>query len=192
MEYKYNDITYNKRPLTSDVALIIVEDDLSLAVEKSEEFEKLVRPYKLGELAGQQDSCPVADLSNVIPYIGFLKETFEGFRIRNAQFSGVIAVNGTVDQIDEDTAAYLIAVGSVAVVANKFENGADKILLSKGILPLVSQDKFEKDTFILIRNIKGNISGGKQEAYVVTPDSLTPVNVSLGSYNDTELKAILN
>lgn len=192
MEYTYNEISYNKRPLTNDIALSIVTNDFSVAESKSPEFEKLTKPIKLGEIAAQHNACPVADLSGFRPYVNFLKQEFEGFRIRNAQFSGVISSGGTVRSVDEDTAAYLAANGSIAVIAQNYGNSSDKLLLAKGILPLISDEKLPTGTFILIKNIKRDISGGKLEAYKVTPEKLTSVDIRLHKYTENELTAILN
>ncbi len=191
MEYTYNNITYKKRPLTNDIALSVVSNDFSLAESKSPEFEKLTKPIKLGELAAQHDACPVADLSNFRPYIDFLKQEFEGFRIRNAQFSGVIAAGGILNSVDDDTAAYLAANGSIAVIAQGYRNNSDAALLKKGIIPLISEEELPTGTFILIRNIKRDISDGKLEAYIVTPDKLTSVGIHINKYTAEDLTAVL-
>ena len=67
--------------------------------EKNDEFVKLALPYKSGELAGQSDSCPVQKAEALLDYVVLLKSKFEGFRIRNSQLSGIIAVNGSVKRM---------------------------------------------------------------------------------------------
>lgn len=191
MNYVYNEISYNKRPLTDDIALSIITNDFSLAERKSSEFEKIAKPIKLGEIAAQNDSCPVADLSDFRPCIGFLKKKFDGFRIRNAQFSGIISFNGTIKNIDSQTTAYLAANGSIAIIAEGYENDSDKVLLAGGIIPLISDENPPVGTFILVRNIKRDISGGNLEAYKVTPESLIPIDIRFNKYEDGELTPIL-
>lgn len=192
MKYNYDDITYNKRPLTNDIALGIISNDLTLVENKTSQFKKLTDPYKIGELASQQDACPVTGFTELRDHIDFLKATFEGFRIRNAQLSGVIAIKGSLKNIDENTAAYLISCGSIAVLSEGYESDSDKILLANGILPLISSEELPIGTFILIRNIKKDIYKGKLDSYIVIPGKLSPVNISLSKYTDKELEAIIN
>lgn len=192
MEYNYGDITYNKRPLTNDIALGIVSNDLTIAENKTAQFKKLTDPYKIGEQASRQNACPVTGFAALRDRIDFLKETFEGFRIRNAQLSGVISVKGTLKNIDGSTAAYLISCGSIAVLAEGYEEDSDKILLANGILPLISSGELPIGTFILIRNIKKDIHKGKLDSYIVVPGKLSSVNISLSEYTDKELEAIIN
>ncbi len=192
MKYNYDNITYNKRPLTNDIALGIVSNDLAEAENKTAQLKKLTAPYKIGELASQQDACPITEFEELRDRIDFLKNTFEGFRIRNAQLSGVIAVKGSIKSINDGTAAYLIACGSIAVIAEGYEDDADKILLANGILPLISSEELPIGSFILIRNIKNDVYKGNLDSCIVIPGKLSPVNISLSKYTDKELEAILN
>lgn len=192
MTYKYRSSTYSKRPLTNDIALFVAAKDFSLAENKSEEFEKITKPYKLGELASQQDTCPIQSADVLKERVGFLKQHFEGFRIRNAQLSGIIAVEGTVNSVDESTALFLASCGSIAVIAEEFGSDSDKILLSKGILPLVSSEKIETGSFILIRDIKNSIRGGNTNAFLVFADRLEPVGISIAEYDEKALESVLN
>lgn len=189
--FTYGDVSYEKRPLTDDIALRVVSEEFPDTQEKLSGFTKLAKPYKDGEAASQLDACPVTGIPGLRDYVGFLKKTYDGFRIRRLQLSGITAVKGVVDKISGDTAAYLIAAGSLAVIAGGYENGADEVLLEKGILPLVSAQELPAGTFILIKGIRSSIGGGKTEAYAVTPDSLTPLDISLGFYPAGKLKKIL-
>ena len=189
--FTYTDLSYDKRPLTDDIALRVISAELPDTDEKLSEFGKLAKPYKDGEAASQQDACPVTGIPGLRDYVGFLKKTYDGFRIRRLQLSGVAAVKGSAGDISPDTAAYLIAAGSTAVIAGGYENGADEVLLENGILPLVSARELPVGTFILIKGIRSGISGGRTEAYAVTPDSLTPLEISLGSYPAGKLDKIL-
>lgn len=191
MAYTYGELAYNKRPLTNDIALWVIGKALPLKEER-EPFAQLTKPYKIGEEASQQDSCPVADLSNIRPIIGYLKGRYEGFRIRHAQLSGIVAADEIIDSIDDDDAKFLIAAGSIAVIARGYAKGADEVLLKNGILPLVSDEDLDEDTFVLIRNIRSQIGGGELEAYTVTPESKTAVKISLGSYDEGQLSAVIN
>lgn len=191
MIYTYNGISYNKRPLTDDIALGIVSNDISSAVNKTDEFEKLTKPYKLGELAGQQDACPVARINGLKEYIDFLKRSFDGFRIRNAQLSGIIAFDGYAESIDDESAAFLSSCGSIAVIVKGYKNRTDNILLANGVIPLISSEVLPKGAFVLIRNIKRDIFSGALESYNVHKDKLEKINISLAKYTEKELENIL-
>ncbi|MBO6230873.1 MAG: hypothetical protein J6O50_09930 [Ruminiclostridium sp.] len=190
MLFEHGDISYEKRPLTDNIALWVISNEFPDSEEKLAAFEKLARPYKEGESASQQDACPVTRINELFGYVGFLKRTYDGFRIRNAQLSGIAAVPGVVSDVSDETASYIIASGSIAVIAGGYENGADKVLLGKGILPLVSSENYHTGTFILIKNIRSSLSGGKTEAYTVTPELLTPAAISIAGYTAEELSTV--
>ena len=191
MLFTYGDLSYEKRPLTDNIALWVITNEFPDNDEKLSAFVRLAKPYKTGEEASQQDACPVVGIKGLREYVDFLKRTYDGFRIRNAQLSAVAAVNGIVDKISGGTAAHLIAAGSIAVIAGGYADGADEVLLDNGILPLVSDSALPEGSFILIRNIRASISGGKTEAYIVTPESKTPVGISLGTYPEDKFRKIL-
>ena len=190
MLFEHGDISYEKRPLTDNIALWVISNEFPDSEEKLAAFEKLARPYKEGESASQQDACPVTRINELFGYVGFLKRTYDGFRIRNAQLSSIAAVPGVVSDVSDETASYIIASGSIAVIAGGYENGADKVLLGKGILPLVSSENYHTGTFILIKNIRSSLSGGKTEAYTVTPELLTPAAISIAGYTAEELSTV--
>lgn len=191
MTYTYEKIVYTKRPLTDYIALCVVENDFSLARNKSEEFERLTKPYKLGELAAQQDTCPIQKAEELKERVDYLRNNIEGFRIRHAQLSGIIASNEAADEINEQTALFLAACGSIAVIAPEYKNGSDRTLLSKGILPLISKEKIQKGSLILIKDTIRDI-GGKTNASVVFPDRLEPIEISIGKYDNNLLEQVLN
>lgn len=153
MTYKFNNISYDKRPLTDDIAFGIVTNNFALAESQSPEFEKLTKPYKLG---------------------------------------GIAAINGSIDKIDEQTALFLAACGSFAVIAKEYKSNSDKTLLSAGVLPLISQNPIPVGAFILIRNIKRDIFGEKLEAYSVHSDRLEEIQISLSAFTEKELENVLN
>lgn len=192
MTYEYNNSSYSKRPLTNDIALYVAANDFSLAENKSEDFERLAKPYKLGELAAQQNACPIRSAEGLKERVDFLKRHFDGFRIRNAQISAVIATDGAVDEMDDTTALFLASVGSIAVIAREYRSNSDRTLLSKGILPLVSSEKLKSGSFILIKDIRNNIRGGDTNAFLVFPDRLEPVGIRLGEYDNSALESVLN
>ena len=193
MQFTKYDLTYEKRPLTKDIALFVISNSIPKSKEEKESFVRQAFPYKSGELAAQVDSCPVAKLEDLRKAVDFLKRTYEGFRIRHAQLSGIAAVNDTVGPLDDDTAALLIAAGSIAVAAKGYKDGADKVLLSHGILPLVSYEEIKENTFLLIRNIRKDdeIVTGEQDAYIVTPENQVSVNIGIGEYTKKELEKLL-
>lgn len=192
MTYNFNDISYSKRPLTDDIAFGVVTNDFALAESKNPEFVQLTKPYKLGELAGQQDACPATQVEGLRELVDYLKKRFEGFRIRNVQLGGIAAVDGAIDKIDEQTALFLAACGSFAVVAKEYKSNSDKTLLSAGVLPLISQNPVSVGEFILIRNIKRGIFGGNLEAYSVHSDRLGEIQISLSAFTEKELEKVLN
>lgn len=192
MTYKFNNISYNKRPLTDDIAFGVVTNDFALAESQSPEFVQLTKPYKLGELAGQQNACPATQVEGLRELVDYLKKRFEGFRIRNVQLGGIAAINGTIDKIDEQTALFLAACGSFAVIAKEYKSNSDKALLSAGVLPLISQNPIPVGAFILIRNIKRDIFGEKLEAYSVHSDRLEEIQISLSAFTEKELENVLN
>ena len=189
MLFEHGDISYEKRPLTDNIALWVVTNEFP-GGEQLSGFGELAKPFKLGEYASQQDACPVVGLSGLRERVDLLKRTYDGFRIRNAQLSGIAAVPGVVSDVSDETASYIIASGSIAVIAGGYENGADKVLLGKGILPLVSSENYPTGTFILIKNIRSSLSGGKTEAYTVTPELLTPAAISIAGYTAEELSPV--
>lgn len=193
MQFTKDDLTYEKRPLTKDIALFVISNSIPKSKEEKESFIRQAFPYKSGELAAQADSCPVAKLEDLRKAVDFLKRTYEGFRIRCAQLSGIAAVNDTVKSVDDDTAASLIAAGSIAVVAKGYTGGADRVLLSHGILPLVSNEEIRENSFLLIRNIRKDeeLVKGEQDAYIVTPETQVSVNIGIGEYTKKELEKIL-
>ena len=194
MLFAKNDLTYEKRPLTKDIALYVLKNSIPQNINEMDEFTKLAFPYKSGELAAQSDSCPVAKLEDLRRAVDFFKRTYEGFRIRHAQLSGIVAVNDTVKSVEDDTAALLIATGSIAVIAKEYADDSDKVLLRHGILPLISDETIEENTFVLIRNIRNNdndLMPGEQDAYIVTPETQVSVNISIGKYKKIELEKIL-
>lgn len=191
MNYNYNNISYSKRPLTEDIALYAAANDFSLVETKSPEFERLTKPYKLGELAAQQDACPIQKAEGLKEKVDFLKKHFEGFRIRNAQLSGIIVADGNVSGIDEQTALYLAACGSIAVIAKEYGADSDRSLLSKGILPLISAQTVPVGAFILIRNIRRDIRSGRLDAYIVHTDGLEEIDLRIAEYTSEELEPIL-
>lgn len=193
MQFTKDDLTYEKRPLTKDVALYVLKNYIPQNQDEINEFTKLSFPYKSGELAAQSDSCPVARLEDLRKAVDFLKRTYEGFRIRHAQLSGIVAVNDTIKSVDDETASYLIAAGSIAVMAREYKDGSDKALLEHGILPLISDEEVPENTFVLIRNIRNDdgIEPGELDAYIVTPENQVSVNISIGEYTQKELEKIL-
>lgn len=194
MQFTKDDLTYEKRPLTKDVALYVLKNYIPQNQDEINEFTKLSFPYKSGELAAQSDSCPVARLEDLRKAVDFLKRTYEGFRIRHAQLSGIVAVNDTIKSVDDETASYLIAAGSIAVMAREYKDGSDKALLEHGILPLISDEEVPENTFVLIRNIRNDDDGiepGELDAYIVTPENQVSVNISIGEYTQKELEKIL-
>ena len=194
MTFIKDSLAYEKRPLTKDIALKVISNNIPATKEEFDEFSALAYPYKRGELAAQVDSCPVAKLDDLRESVGFLKKTYEGFRIRHAQLSGILAVNDSIDKIDDDTAEHLIASGSIAVVARKYHNDSDKILLKHGILPLVSDKEVKEDAFIFIRNIRNEdegIAAGELDAYIVTPNSQVSINIEIDNYDKEQLVNIL-
>lgn len=192
MTFNYNDLSYEKRPLTDDVALWVVTKEFPDTEEKLSEFEKLAKPFKTGEYASQQDACPVVGINGLRDYVDHLKGKYEGFRIRHAQLSAAAAVNGAVSNVSDETAAHLIAAGSIAVIAERYENGADKVLLANGILPLLSDEALPTGTFVLVRNARKGVSEGRTESYTVTPENDEPVNIGIGKYSDKELEKVIN
>ena len=192
MTYTYENYVYNKRPLTKDIALCIVSSEFSLAKEKSAELVRLVKPYKLGELAAQQDACPILNAEELRERVDYVRNNIEGFRIRRAQLSGIIAAGEAVENVDDRTALFLIANGSIAVIAPEYKNGSDITLLSKGILPLVSLEKLQTGSLILIRDITRDINGGKTNAALVFSDRLEPIDITLAAYDKTALEQVLN
>ncbi len=194
MAYKKDDLTYEKRPLTKDIALKVITKSIPANKEDIANFTKLAFPYKSGESAAQVDSCPVAKLEELHGPVRFLKQKYEGFRIRHAQLSGIAAINDTVGNISDDTAEYLIASGSIAVIAKGYEGDTDKKLLKNGILPLVSEEDIKTGEFVFIRNIRSEENGikhGKLEAYTVTSEKQLPVNIGIREYSAKELEKIL-
>ena len=194
MTFTKGSLSYEKRPLTKDIALRVISKKVPSTREELDEFTTLAYPYKSGELAAQVDSCPVAKLDDLRESVGFLKQTYEGFRIRHAQLSGIAAVDENIEKIDDETAEHLIASGSIAVIARKFEGDSDKVLLRHGILPLISGEELKENTFVLIRNIRNEDTGietGELEAYVVTPHTQVSVNIKIDNYEKEELNKIL-
>ncbi len=191
MEYIYKDISYNKRALTDDISLRVIGNDISVINEKRDEYIRLALPYKSGELAGQADSCPVQKAEDLLDYVVLLKSKFEGFRIRNSQLSGIIAVNGSIKKDDVTSAAFYIAGGGIAVIAGEYEDGADIDLLLNGIIPLRSDEEIKAGTFIFIRNIRRDILSGSLESYIVTKAELKPINIYIDRYDSIILKDIL-
>ncbi len=154
MEYRYNDLSYKRRDITSDTAVYVVSDNLPETAEERAEFEKKTQAYKLGEIAAQSNSCPIVNLSHLRERIDYLKETIDGFRIRNSILTGIISLNKELTDLDEDIAAFLIAAGSAAIIARGYDNKTKEILLANGILPLISEEEISKDSLILIQNLK--------------------------------------
>ena len=194
MLFTKDDLTYEKRPLTKDVALYVISNSIPQDKKEIDEFTKLAFPYKSGELAAQSDSCPVARLDDLRKAVDFLKRTYEGFRIRHAQLSGIVAVNDTIKSIDDETASYMVAAGSIAVIAYEYKDGSDKVLLEHGILPLVSDEEIPENTFVLIRNIRTGEKGiipGELDAYIVTHENQISVNIGIEEYTQKELEKIL-
>ncbi len=194
MTFTKGDLSYEKRPLTNDIAISVIGSSIPQNKEEIAEFVDKSFPYKSGELAAQADSCPVAKLEDIRKRVDFLKKTYEGFRIRHAQLSGVLAVKDIIRDVDDETAEYLIAAGSIAVIAKEYDNDSDKLLLRHGILPLISDEEINEGTFVLIRNIRteGNgIASGKLEAYAVTASEQVPVNIRIGDYTAEDLEKIL-
>ena len=194
MTFIKNDLSYEKRSLTKDIALVVITGVLPKNKDEIDEFTKKAFPYKSGELAAQVDSCPVQKLDNLLEAVGLLKEKYEGFRIRHAELAGVAAVNANIESIDADTAEYLIASGSIAVIAKGYDNDADKVLLENGILPLVSDEDLEDNTFVFIRNIrneKDTVNTGDLEAYSVSGKGQVPINISIAEYGNELLTKIL-
>ena len=79
------------------------------------------------------------------------------------------------------------------MIAKGYNEGSDKVLLANGILPLVSDEAFEENTFLLIRNIRHDdaLIFGRQEAYTVTFDGQKPADISIRKYTQKELEKIL-
>ncbi|MBR1864267.1 MAG: hypothetical protein IJ806_09295 [Ruminococcus sp.] len=187
--YSYEQLEYNKRPLTQDAALYVITDRVPDKGDK--DYAEQALPYKAGELAAQQDSCPVQDLGHIRERVGYLKGRYPGFRIRNAQFSAVPATAKVIRELDGETADYLIAAGTTAVIAAGYENGTDLLLLEKGILPLRSENAPSTGTFILIKDISDGLSGGRLNAFSVTAEDQTELDISLGNYSDEQLRAVI-
>lgn len=185
-------MSYTKRPLTDDIALIVATKDAAIVKFGNETFKELTKLYKYGELAAQQDACPVKEAPGLLERVGYLKQKIEGFRIRHAQLGGIAAIDGIVDGIDEATAEYLFDSGSIAVIAQGYGNNADKILLSKGIIPLISDESIPEGEFILIRNIRQSINGGELNAIKVYPDRDEKVSIRIDNYTEAELAKVIN
>ena len=156
MEYKYAELSYNSRDISTDASLYVISDKLPKTAEEREEFEQKAKPYKLGELAAQTDSCPIVNLSFLRERIDFLKRTIDGFRIRNTVLSGIISVDHKITDLTHDTASFLIASGSAAILAKGYDSATKEILLDNGILPLVSYEAIEIGSLILVRNLGSN------------------------------------
>ncbi|MCD7741665.1 MAG: hypothetical protein LUI06_05635 [Ruminococcus sp.] len=158
MEYKYGELSYSRRDFLSDTALYVVSDKLPETDEERRKFEQKAKPYKLGELAAQTDSCPIVNLKHLKDRVDFLKRTFDGFRIRNVVLSAVLSVDYKITGIARDTAEFLIAAGSTAILARGYDDVSKKILVDNGILPLVTDEAIENGSLILIRSLENRDS----------------------------------
>ena len=176
MEYKFGELSYNRRDISSDTVLYVISDKIPETVEEKKEFEQKSRPYKLGELAAQTDSCPIVNLSHLKSSVDFLKSIIAGFRIRNSVLSGVISVDYKITDISRDTVAFLIAAGSTAILAKGYDSDTKSILLDNGILPLVTDEAIENGALILIRNLSNHDSILAQRVF---SDRVEKLNITI-------------
>lgn len=176
MEYKYKDISFNKRPLTEDIALVVVSKETTTA--GSVDFIQKTFPFKAGETAAQADSCPVRKIEWLHELVGYVKTQIDGFRIRNAQLSGIIALDG-IFSVDGETAEFMAAAGSTSVIAQGYTEEARKILQENDIFPFISDEHFDVNDFILVRGIKNGLKNNSFKSYRIHSDSMERVDIRL-------------
>lgn len=177
--HTYQGITYEKRKLTNQILLKVITDDYNQIKYKSEIFEEHADVIKRAEMVSQHDACPVEVNHELEGIMKVLRRYHEGLRARNTQTAPVAFLEKPV-KVSEKDMEFLLANGSIAVLARYYQNETKQKLLNHGILPLVTGESLKKNDYIFIENIIDSIEKktGKLKAFLVKED-LEPIDVWL-------------
>ncbi len=177
--HSYQGITYEKRKLTNQILLKVITDDYNQVKYKSEIFEENANVIKQAEMVSQQDACPVKINHELEHIMEVLHKHYETLRARNTQTAPVTFVEKPLEVSEEDS-EFLLANGSIAILAKYYEEGTKEKLLNHEILPLVTTENFKNNDYVFIDNIIESIEKkqSKLEAFLVK-DDLEPVDVWL-------------
>lgn len=185
--HSYQGITYEKRKLTNQILLKVIADDYKQVKYKSEIFEENANVIKRAEMVSQHDACPVEVNRELEHIMKVLRKHYETIRARNTQTAPVLFEEDPVEVSDEDI-QFLLANGSIAVLAEYYENETKEKLLEHEILPLVTAETLRKNDYVFIENIAEAIEKkqSKLKAFLVK-DDLEPIDVWLPrNLKDTE------
>lgn len=177
--HSYQGITYEKRKLTNQILLKVITDDYNQVKYKSEIFEENANVIKQAEMVSQQDACPVKINPELEHIMEVLHKHYETLRARNTQTAPVTFVEKPLEVSEEDS-EFLLANGSIAILAKYYEEGTKEKLLNHEILPLVTTENFKNNDYVFIDNIIESIEKkqSKLEAFLVK-DDLESVDVWL-------------
>ncbi|MCI5650232.1 MAG: hypothetical protein ACI4EG_00115 [Fusicatenibacter sp.] len=191
MDYSYQKLTYHKRGITQNILIKIVGNDYRMVREKSNEYVSRTMSLKNAEEVSQTDSCPIVGRAELRPVLVALQEHLPGLRARQTQIGTALSIRES-DQITGEDADFLIACGSIAYTAASYTEETGKLLLSRGILPLLVKEPLPEGTFLFLEGIRSSIENGEKDlkAYTVK-EKLEPVDVSILLDKEEDLRAIL-
>ena len=192
MEYQYGNLSYSKRALTEDLVLKIVGSEYRLISSKAEKYAEKTESMKGAEEAGQADSCPIAGRAELSPVLTALRGHNPEFRARKNQIGTALCLEQETS-VTEEEADFLIACGSLALLAPSFDRVTKKILLSRGILPLCFPFVLPEGTFLFVEGIRNSMEKKESEllAYQIAGEHLEAVPLRILLEPEDDLAAVL-
>lgn len=190
MNYSYEETNYNKRSITDNVLIKVISNDYQLVVSKNPVYREAADCLKSAEEVSQSDSCPIVGREELRPVLTALRGRIPQLRARQTQ-TGTAVSTDRLDAVSEEDAAFQIANGSIANIAVSYGKEARAVLLSHGILPLVTEKPLPAGSFLFLENIRRTLEEGEQKvAAFLVKETLEPVSVRVDFDAKEQLESI--